>query len=74
VLAEQYTKDNNYSIEVIKPEWDKDGRGAGIKRNIEMIDKSDLVICVYDGQSKGTKFNIDYCKKNNKKCEVVLIK
>ena len=31
-----------------------------------MIDKADCVIAVWDGNSKGTEFSIDYARKKEK--------
>lgn len=72
-LAKKYCTDNNIQIKEFLPEWEKYGRGAGIKRNKDMLMESNFVLIFWDGQSKGTKFNIDYCKKNNKNYKVVLI-
>lgn len=73
-LAEKYAKDNNIELVVVKAEWDKHGKKAGILRNIEMIDMSDQVICFWNGMSKGTNHSIDYAKKNNKLKEIIYIK
>jgi hypothetical protein len=43
-LAEKYAKEFNIPIEIIRPEWDKFGKKAGMIRNIEMIKKCDLAI------------------------------
>jgi len=40
-------------------------------RNIEIITRADKIIAFWDGQSKGTKFVIDYAKARNKKIRVV---
>ena len=40
-------------------------------RNVEMITMCDKVIAFWDGESRGTKFTIDYAKSRNK--EVLII-
>lgn len=66
LLAKQYSIENNINYIEYKPDWKKYGKGAGIVRNITMLEECDLVLSFWDGKSKGTKFNINYCKKNNK--------
>jgi len=66
-LAEKYAKENNISIEVIKPEWDLYGKKAGMIRNeimLKKLGKKDLAIFFWDNESPGTKHGINFCKKN----------
>jgi uncharacterized phage-like protein YoqJ len=40
--------------------WREYGRYAGLKRNLEMLDENpDLVICFWDGESRGTRHMIE---------------
>ena len=71
-FIKKYCTDNNIELEEILPDWESFGRSAGIIRNKEIIEKADLNIIFWDGISKGSKFNIEYCRKNNKKYIVVL--
>lgn len=48
------------------PEYEKYGRAAPLKRNNEIIDYADIVVAIWDGKSKGTKYTTDRCKKTNK--------
>lgn len=70
-LIKIYCNRNNKELEEILPDWDKYGKKAGFVRNKEIIDKSDFNLIFWDGKSKGSKFNIDYCEKNNKKFKVI---
>ena len=72
-LAKRFAIDENININEYLPDWKQFGRGAGIKRNVDMLNVSDYVLCFWDNKSKGTKFNIDYCKKHNIDIEVILI-
>lgn len=45
------------------PEYTRFGRSAPLKRNITIIEYSDIVIAFWDGKSRGTKFVIDNCRK-----------
>lgn len=53
-------------VKGFKPDWDNQGKKAGILRNIEMGDYADQAIIVWDGKSKGTAHMISYMKKLNK--------
>ncbi len=35
-------------------DWNKYGKSAGFRRNIDIVDNSDCVIAFWDGNSKGT--------------------
>jgi hypothetical protein len=70
-LAENYANQNNLKMIVIKPDWKKYGRGAGIVRNTEIINQSDMVIAFWDGQSKGTKDSVSKAKKLGKVVHVI---
>lgn len=67
-----YCIENNFSIEEIKPDWNKYGKSAGVLRNKEIIEQSDINLIFWDGISKGSKFNINYCKNNNKNFRVII--
>jgi len=47
------------------PNYKQFGRGAPLKRNIQIIQYSDIVLAFWDGVevSRGTKHVIDNCKK-----------
>lgn len=61
-----------YGMDIIEylPDWKKYGRAAGLVRNDTIIQACDMCICVWDGDSHGTKHDIELCKKYNKKCFV----
>ena len=54
VFADKYMIPKN----IIKPEWEKYTKGAGLVRNREIIDKSDLIFAFRQNRSKGTEFVI----------------
>lgn len=53
-LAIQYAKENNFPILIIKPEWNKYGKQAGMIRNKKLVTLADVMIAFWDNQSKGT--------------------
>jgi len=65
-LGERFAKEKGWKIEYYLPEWTKYGRAAGPVRNKKMIEQCDVVICFWDGKSKGTGSLIRHAQKSNK--------
>ena len=63
-LGEQYAKEKNYPVKEFPADW-KLGRGAGYIRNTQMANYSDMLICFWDGKSKGTKNMIDTARNKS---------
>ena len=70
--AKEYALEKGLKLTEFLPEYKKYGRGAPLKRNLQIIDYADLIIAFWDGKSKGTKYMIDNCQKQNKKIIVFL--
>ena len=62
---------NGVPIETHKADWARYGRGAGHRRNADMVVAANCVLILWDGISTGTKNDIDLCKKNNKNYKLV---
>ena len=54
MMAERYASEMGYEIEIHAADWKRYGRAAGPKRNLEMVENSDVVIAFWDNKSKGT--------------------
>lgn len=54
-LAELWAKGNQVSCKVIKPDYNKYGRGAPFVRNTEIAKECDEMVAFWDGHSKGTE-------------------
>lgn len=67
----KYAEDNNLKLHKFPANWDRFGKSAGYVRNREMADFSDLGICFWDGESRGTKHMIATLKEQGKMCIVV---
>ncbi len=65
-LGKRYAIENGFEFELYPADWKKYGKSAGPKRNLQMAQICDCVICFWDGKSKGTKSMIDCAKKGNK--------
>lgn len=64
-ISQIYAKERGMSITVHYPNWEKDGKGAGFKRNHKIVEDSDIIVAFTTG-SKGTQNTIDLAKKMNK--------
>lgn len=71
--AREYAKKNGIKLTEFLPEYTKYGRSAPLKRNITIIEYSDIVLAFWDGKSRGTKFVIDNCRKLGVKVRVYII-
>ncbi len=60
-------------IKVFLPEYEKYGKAAAVKRNKQIVEYSDIVIAVWDYESKGTRNSILESLKTNKKVRVIII-
>jgi hypothetical protein len=72
-LAEEYARYYNIPLDVMKADWDKHGKSAGYKRNVEMAKSAEALIAVWDGESKGTKHMIDIAEERGLKIFVFQI-
>ena len=68
--AEEYARKNNIKMTVIKPNYNEFGRSAPIIRNLEIIDRADLVIAFWDAKSNGTRFVIEKCREKKKNIKI----
>lgn len=71
-LGEKFAKEYNKELIVFKPNWDKYGKSAGFKRNVDIINECDYCAIFWDGQSHGTKHDIYLCHQYNKVCKICL--
>lgn len=73
-LAERYAVKHGIQTMIICPDYERYGRSAPIRRNAIIVDNADMVLAFWDGQSRGTKYTIDYAKAHNKPVNVIMIK
>lgn len=72
-LAREYALKNGIRLTEILPEYARYGRGAPLRRNLQIIDCADEVVAIWDGRSRGTAYVIDQCNKRGKKVTVYVI-
>ncbi len=70
-LAEQYADCHGISKLILRPQYERYGRGAPLKRNEIMTDLCDEALVIWDGCSKGTKHTIDSVQKKGKPVRVI---
>lgn len=71
--AREYALSHGIKLTEFLPEYTKYGRSAPLKRNITIIEYSDIVLAFWDGKSRGTKFVIDNCRKLGVEVRVYVI-
>ena len=63
--AREYARSHGVKLIEFLPDYEKYGRAAPLKRNIQIIEAADVVLAFWDGSSRGTKHVIDNCNKRN---------
>ena len=69
-IGERYAEENGFDVEKYPADWENYGRSAGPRRNKQMAEVSDYVICFWDEKSKGTKSMIEYAEKYGKPIKI----
>ncbi len=69
--AREYAVSHGVKFTEFLPEYERYGRGAPLKRNITIIQNSDIVLAFWDGSSRGTKFVIDKCREMGVEVKVI---
>ena len=72
--AREYANAKGLKLTEFLPDYKRYGRGAPLKRNLQIIEYADCVLAFWDGQSRGTKFVIEHCKTQSKPVRVFLKK
>jgi len=70
-IAERYADAHRISKLILRPQYEKYGRGAPLRRNEKMVDLADKVIIVWDGRSKGTQYTLRDAEKKGKPITLV---
>ncbi len=71
--AREFAEKKGIPLKEFLPEYSKYGKGAPLKRNLQIIQYSDMVVALWDGKSKGTKYVIDNCLKMGKEIMVYTV-
>jgi hypothetical protein len=60
--AELYARSKGFETLIFPAEWDRYGRSAGFRRNVTIVENSDVVYAFWDEVSRGTKHTMDTAK------------
>ena len=70
-FTREFAKKHNLMLMEFLPEYDKyPPKQAPLIRNKQIIENCDCVLALWDGQSRGTKFTIDYAIQNSKPVKI----
>lgn len=69
-LARVFAFENDLELLEFPAQWDKYGKRAGFIRNVDIITNCDMCAVFWDGQSHGTKHDIDLCEEMGKPYEI----
>ena len=58
--AKEFAIKNNLQLIEFLPDYEKYGRKAPLVRNKLIIENCDCVLAFWDGESRGTKYTLDY--------------
>lgn len=72
-LAREYAQAHGIPLTEILPDYARYGKGAPLRRNLEIIAKAELVIALWDGRSTGTAHSISICRNTGKPVLVVSV-
>lgn len=70
-LGELYAKNNNLIIHYYPADWNKYGKSAGYRRNVEMAENAEYLVAFWDGKSRGTEHMINIAAERGLKVLVV---
>ena len=70
--AREYALTHGIRLKEFLPNYNRYGRTAPLKRNLEIIAYAEMVFAFWDGKSRGTKYVIDNCKKQGVPIKVYL--
>lgn len=70
ICAREYALSHNLKLTEFLPEYQRYGRFAPLKRNLQIIQYADQVLAFWDGASQGTKFVIENCPRYHRQVTV----
>lgn len=70
-LGERFASENGIPVISFIPDWDRYGKSAGFRRNVQMSEYGDALVAFWDGKSPGTRSMIELA--NEKRLKVLVI-
>ena len=68
--AARYAHTHGLKLTEFLPDYEAYGRGAPLKRNLQIIDYADMVLAFWDGKSTGTVYTIRKCRAAGKPVKI----
>lgn len=69
--AMDFARRHGLKLIIFYPDYEKFDRQAPLIRNKLIVEECDCLLAFWDGQSKGTKFTLDYAKEKGKPIKIV---
>jgi len=69
-LGARWASEKSLPCMMMRADWGRFGRAAGMYRNADMADYADAAIILWDGESRGTLDMIDKMRRAGKPCEI----
>ncbi len=73
ILGERFAMNEQIPYKIFPAEWEKYNKRAGMKRNQQMAKYADVLLCIWDGVSHGSKNMIKLAKENGLDVHVEII-
>ena len=71
--AREYARAHDIPLLEFLPDYDRYGRSAPLRRNVTIVENSDLVLAFWDGRSRGTMQTVSECERQGVPCRIVRI-
>ena len=71
--ARRYALAHGIPLREFLPDYDRYGRGAPLRRNVTIVENSDLVLAFWDGKSRGTMHTVRECERQGVPCRIIKI-
>ena len=65
-MAAKWAREQKVPLTEFLPDWDRYGKRAGFIRNEDIIKSADVVLCFWDGTSKGAANSLSIAKRLKK--------
>ena len=69
--AAAYARSVGLALTEYKPDYARFGRGAPLRRNLEIVAQADYVLIFWDGVSRGSRFVMKACETGGKPHRVI---
>ena len=69
-VGELWAENNGIPVTRFLADWNKYGRAAGNRRNVQMAEYADALVCCWDGTSSGSADMISQARRYNLKTHV----